>query len=144
MSRVLRNFHACFQRLSVAIGGSTRHKRDMDDNSKSAQLKAIDRAARIQILGIRNLYRPGHHPPNRPPTIDAALKRDEIAQSDAYMRAVHPEWSKKEIISGIRKYYGVGRSYIFEAIKDVDPERRENFEGSAAAFAEWLRSREPT
>jgi hypothetical protein len=115
----------------------------MDDDSKIA-LKALDRAARIEMLAIRNLYRPGHHPPNRPPTIDAALKRDGIAQAVAYMGAMHPEWSKKEINGRIKQYCGVSRSYIFETLKDVDPERWTNIQHSAAALAEWIRSREPT
>jgi hypothetical protein len=102
------------------------------------EARALDRAARTAILGIAHL-KTDPHPRNRPPTIDAALRRDEIAQWVAIMRALHPEWPEKEIRARICKYYGVKRSFYYKVLTGVDPERWKNMQGLAAAFAEMCR-----
>jgi hypothetical protein len=143
---MLRNIPLYFQRLTFDPGDSARHTRDMKRLDSSAQkasqdpsvarLVALDRDMRTGMLGIRDLYKPGHHPAHRPKTVDAALKRDEIAQWIAFMRAVHPEWSQKEIYSRITAHYGVRRSYIFQVLKEVDPQRWRDMQDSAAAMVE--------
>jgi hypothetical protein len=99
-------------------------------------LKRLDRLAKIQILGIRDLYKPGHHPPHRPSTIDAALKRYEIAQMVAIVRAVHPDWQEKEIRYRVCKYYGVKRAYYYRALKQIEPEKWRDLEYFATVLAE--------
>ncbi len=99
-------------------------------------LVALDRALRTQMLGIAHL-KTDKHPRNRPPTIDAALKRDEIAQGIAVARAVHPEWSDKEVRYRICAFYNIKRSYYYRVLNEVDPERWQNMQGLAAALAEF-------
>jgi ribosomal protein L32 len=99
-------------------------------------LQRLDRLAKIQILGIRDLYKPGHHPRHRPSTVDAALKRYEIAQFVAIVRAVHPEWREKEIRYRVCKYCGIERAYYYRALKEVEPQIWRDLEAFAAVIAE--------
>ena len=71
----------------------------MDDDSPRAGtlLERLHRLATIQILGIRDLYKPGHHPRHRPRTIDAAVKAHDIAQFVEYYRALHPDDRKRTL-----------------------------------------------
>jgi hypothetical protein len=101
-----------------------------------SQLQRLDRLAKIQMLGIRDLYQPGHHPPHRPPTVDAALKRYEIAQMVAIVRAVHPDWPEKEIRYRVCKYFGVERAYYYKALKEIDQQRWRDLRDFAAVIAE--------
>jgi ribosomal protein L32 len=99
-------------------------------------LQRLDRIAKIKILGIRDLYKPGHHPRHRPPTVDAALKRYEIAQLVAIVRAVHPDWQEKEIRYRVCKYCGIERAYYYRALKEIEPQRWRDLEAFAAVIAE--------
>ena len=105
------------------------------------QFLAFERKLRINMLGIRDLYRPGHHPRHRPPTTAAALKRDEIAQMVAVVRALHPDWQEKEIRYRVCKYFGVKRAYYYRALKEIEPERWRVLQTSAAAIARTGRRR---
>ena len=102
------------------------------------QFSAFERALRINILGIRDLYKPGQHPRHRPPTTGAALTRDEIAQMVAIVHAVHPDWQEKEIRYRVCKYFGVKRTYYYRALKEIEPERWRILQASAAAIAEHV------
>ena len=101
-------------------------------------LERLDRLAKVQFLGIRDLYDPGHHPRHRPPTVDAALKRDDIAQLVAFARALQPDWPEKEIRYRVCKYFGVKRTYYYRALKEIEPERWRILQASAAAIAEQV------
>jgi hypothetical protein len=101
-------------------------------------LKRLDRLAKVQMLGIRDLYKPGHHPRHRPATVDAELKRYEIAQMVAVVRAVHPDWQEKEIRYRVCKYFGVKRAYYYRVLKEIEPERWCILQASAAAIAEQV------
>jgi hypothetical protein len=104
-------------------------------------LERLDRLAKMQILGIRDLYNPGHHPQHRPPTVDAALKRDDIAQLVAFARAVHPDWKEKEIRYRVCKYCGIGRAYYYRVLKEIEPQRWRVLQASASAIAEQVAQR---
>jgi hypothetical protein len=105
----------------------------MKDDS-DVPLKRLDRAMRIAILGIGDLYKPGHHPRHRPRTIDAALKRDEIAQFVEIYRVLHPYRDKKESISAAANYFGCKRAYVYRAWKQVNPDRRKVLSGLGSAL----------
>jgi hypothetical protein len=104
------------------------------DVARTKLLKRLDRAARIQILGIRGLYQPDHHPRHRPATIDAALKRDEIAQFVGIYRALHPYRDKRESILAAVKLFGCKRAYVYRAWKQLDPERRKYLRAVASVL----------
>jgi hypothetical protein len=126
-------FYCVFQSVSVAVGNSVQHSRDMagaDQRTISSNservLVALDRALRTQMLGIAHL-KTDKHPRNRPPTLDAALKRDDIAQFVAVLRALRPELSKKEINGRVSDLYGVKRTYVYKVLKELkekNPERK--------------------
>jgi hypothetical protein len=99
-------------------------------------LQRLDRLAKIQMLDLRDLYRPSHHPPHRPPTVDAALRRYEIAQMVAYVRAAHPDWPEKEIRHRVCRYFGINRAYYYRVLKQIEPQRWCILQSAAAAFAE--------
>jgi hypothetical protein len=103
------------------------------------ELRALDRGARIAILGIGHLRNQSEHPRHRPKTVDSPLRRDEIAQAVAIGCAVRPEKPKKWIIGGVCKVYKVSRSYVYRVLKEVDPERWEIMEQAAVWFAEQAR-----
>jgi hypothetical protein len=114
---VARNFRVISRAVIWSVFLRATIMRPMKDDSDDARtkfLKALDRAARIQILGIRDLYKPGHHPRHRPPTIDAALKRDEIAQFVGIYRALHRYRNKRESISAAVKLFGCKRAYVYK------------------------------
>jgi len=99
-------------------------------------LQRLDRLVKVQMLGIDDLYKPGHHPRHRPPTVDAALKRYDIAQIVAITRAVHPDWPEKEITYRVCKYFGIKRAYYYRVLKEIEPQRWRDLEDFAAVFAE--------
>ena len=135
---MLRHFPLIFQRLQLTVGDSVQHVCDMVANQRARLLTQLDRAARIAILGIGDLHKPGHHPRHRPPTVDAALKRDEIAQTVEYLRALFPQWPKERSILEAADLHGVERAYVYRARQNVPRERRQNMKASAAAFADWF------
>jgi hypothetical protein len=104
-------------------------------------LERLDRLAKVEFLGVRDLYNPGHHPQHRPPTVDATLKRDDIAQLVAFARALHPDWLEKEIIYRVCKYFGIKRAYYYRVLKEIGPERWRVLQASAAAIAEQVGQR---
>ena len=114
----------------------------MDDDSPRAGtlLERLHRLATIQILGIRDLYKPGHHPRHRPRTIDAAVKAHDIAQFVEYYRALHPDEPKENSVQAAADCYGVERAYVYKARRQVDPERRQVMKAGASASAEWYQS----
>jgi hypothetical protein len=57
-----------------------------------------------------------------------------------YLRALHPTWQLKAVITDVMKGYGVSRAYVFKALREIDPERRKNIESGAAAFARCYRA----
>jgi hypothetical protein len=93
------------------------------------------------MLGIRDLYKPDHHPRHRPPTVDAALKRYEIAQMIAIVREVHPDWPEKEIRYRVCQYFGIKRAYYYRALKEIEPQRWRELQDFAAVFAEHFAAR---
>jgi hypothetical protein len=96
------------------------------------QLRALDRGARTAILGIGHLRNRTKRSRHRPKTVDSPLRRDEIAQTVAYLRAGHPNLLDKVIIGRVCEYFGVSRSYVYRILEEVDPERWENIKASAA------------
>jgi hypothetical protein len=72
-----------------------------------------------------------------PKSIDIALKRNEIAQSVLYFRAMHPDWKEEAIIALVREGYGISRTKVFDALRALSPEQRSTIKASARAFAEW-------
>jgi hypothetical protein len=100
------------------------------------QLRALDRGARTAILGIGHLRNRTKHPRHRPKTVDSPLRRDEIAQTVAYIRASSPTLLEKGIIGRVCEHFGVSRAYVYRILKEVDPERWENMKAGAEAFCE--------
>ena len=68
------------------------------------------------------------------------LKRDEIAQMFLYLEAQHPKRPKEQIVGGICDYFGVGRSYVYQVVKEIDPERKKNIGGRCRGHREILRA----
>jgi hypothetical protein len=99
------------------------------------QLRAIDRGARTAILGIGHLRNRTERPRHRPKTVDSPLRRDEIAQDVALLRALHPRKSDKSIIAKVCGFHRVSRAYVYRVLGEVEPERWEIMKASAAAFA---------
>jgi hypothetical protein len=96
----------------------------------------LDREVRTRLLGVGE---------DSPKLKNGALKRDELAQTLLYAKAlVRKRQSalgpKLESLVHERRL-GVDRSYAFRALQKMDPERRRIVEMSAEAFAEWLASR---
>ena len=102
----------------------------------NAQLKALDRGVRTQILEVRHLLpvKGRRRPRHRSQSADTFLLRDEVAQFVIYARVLHPEWSRKETIRRVRDLFGVERAYMFRALQRLDPERRANMEAGARAL----------
>ncbi len=143
--------------------GRPRVKKD-GDPTLIEQLKALDRAARRGILGlplaidkgrlaervlqgqplhqheaqfVADLLTGKKRRAARPRSADGALKRDEIAQVVLYAQALHPDWKLQSIIKRIQKLHRVSRRFVFNALREVDPDRRSIMEASAKAFAKW-------
>jgi hypothetical protein len=118
-----------------------RHGRDMDDELRSLDAASrrlsveLDRAFRIGLLDLDHLQKESERPRHRPRTVDSPLKRDEIVQSFAYLRALHPQLSRKETLYRVGKLHGVGRTLVEKALHDVDPQRKRNIETAASEFA---------
>jgi hypothetical protein len=102
------------------------------------QLRALDRGARTAILGIGHLRNRTKRPRHRPKTVDSPLRRDEIAQLVAWLRALYPRKPDKLIIGRVCYFHRVSRSYVYRVLSEVDPERWENMKASAAAFVETV------
>jgi hypothetical protein len=101
------------------------------------QLRALDRGARIAMLGIGHLrWNISGHPRHRPKTVDSPLRRDEIAQAVAIIRVLHPEKPEKWIIGRIGDCYRVSRSYVYKILKEIDSERSGNIKASAPIIVE--------
>jgi hypothetical protein len=111
------------------------------------QLRALDRGARTAILGIGDLRNRTKRPRHRPKKVDSPLRRDEIAQFVAFLRALYPRKPDKLIIERTCDHFGVSRAYVYRILKEVDPERWEIMKASAAAIrgsvvlAEWSAKR---
>jgi hypothetical protein len=106
--------------------------------TREDQLRALDRGARMAILGIGHLRNRTERPRHRPKTVDSPLRRDEIAQWVAILRAGRPNLLDKVIIVRVCKHFGVSRAYVYRILKEVDPERWENIKASAATIAECV------
>jgi hypothetical protein len=116
------------------MNNDTKIVRIGDLRMTKTQFLAFERAVRVNMLGIRDLYKPGHHPRHRPPTVDAALKREEIAQFVGIYRALHPFEDKKESIAAAVNYFGCKRAYVYKAWKQTRPERRKVYRGIASVL----------
>jgi hypothetical protein len=100
------------------------------------EARALDRGARIAILGIGHLRDKTEHPRHRPKTVDSPLRRDEIAQTVAVIRVVYPEKSEKWVIGKIGDHYRVSRSYVYRILKEIDSERWESMKAFAPIVVE--------
>jgi hypothetical protein len=100
------------------------------------EVRALDRGARMAILGIGHLRNKIDHPRHRPKTVDSPLRRDEIAQWVAIGRASHPKLREKVVIARVCGHFGVSRGYVYRILKEVDPERWRIMKVSAAAMAD--------
>ena len=126
-----------FQRFRLTPGKSVqltcnRMRKKLDPQTR-LRLERLHRLAKMQILGIRALES-GPHPPHRPPTIDAALLREEIAQFVVYYRTIDPLAPKEHAIHAAEDLFNVNRAYVYRSLKMVDP-ARQIMKASAAAFA---------
>jgi hypothetical protein len=75
-----------------------------------------------------------------PASTEAAVKRDEIAESYFFYKAMHPHAKhKEEIRPAIAKQFGVSASYVDKILGKLDPARRREMKSAAADFAEGLR-----
>ncbi len=61
-----------------------------------------------------------------------------------YLEAQHPKRPKKQIVGGICDYFGVGRSYVYQVVKEIDPERKKNIEAGAAVIAKFYGPKKST
>jgi hypothetical protein len=102
------------------------------------QLRALDRGARMAILDIGHLRNRAERPRHRPKTVDSPLRRDEIAQTVAYIRASSPTLLEKGIIGRVCEHFGVSRAYVYRILEEVDPERWVNIKAGAAVLCECL------
>jgi hypothetical protein len=100
------------------------------------QLRALDRGARMAILGTGDLRNKTRHPRHRPKTVDSPLRRDEIAQWVAIGQASRPKLREKEIIARVCSHFDVSRGYVYRILKEIDPERWENMKTFAPVVLE--------
>ncbi len=70
--------------------------------------------------------------------------RDEITQAVFYDYALHPKKLKKQTRIDVCNQFGIGWSYYYQVLKEVDPERLKSIKESAARFAEFYGSKEAT
>ena len=97
----------------------------------------MDRLVRSHMLGVSDLLaKRKSNPRYRPKTVDAPLRRDKIVQMILYAEATNPTWQRKKIVADVGEALGVSRAHIFNALKRVDPERREHIKCAARALAE--------
>ena len=114
-------------------------------SAELARLGEIDRDAiapfdpehRIALLDVENLRDQEHKPRHRPPTVDAALKRDKIVQAVLYEVAAHPEKQMKEIVGKVGDYYGANSQYVYRCFAQISPERRASIEQSIMVMTLW-------
>jgi hypothetical protein len=102
------------------------------------RLRVLDQAALTAILGIGHLRNRTKHPRHRQKTVDSPLRRDEIAQWVAILRAGRPNLPEKVIIGMVCQQFGVSRGYVYRILKEVDPERWENMKAFAAALVKHV------
>ena len=127
------------------------------------QLIAIDRELRLRILGLapainredlaRRILEDGRIRPDereftahlvqgrkrkrrRPKSVETDLKADSIAQLVFYWEALNPNVKREAALNAIAKSQEVSRSYIFEVLRKIDPERERIIKAAAAALAE--------
>jgi hypothetical protein len=81
-------------------------------------------------------------PPHRPGTRAAAIKRYKIAQEVLLLEALFPQRKREAIVAQVAKGYGVTRGYVFKVLREINPERREFIERSAAALATFAKCTE--
>ena len=90
----------------------------------SQPFAAVEREARVDLLGVGDLRNKKENPRHRPPGIDSPLLRDTIVQTVLFERAANPKKQTKAIVIDVGAYYGVSRGYIYRCLKDIAPERR--------------------
>ena len=89
-----------------------------------------ERETRIELLGIADLQNQEKKPPHRPPSVDAALKRDRIIEAVYFELVRHPlKWPMKNIIGDVGIAYGVNKSTIYDCFK-IDRERKKTIKAS--------------
>ncbi len=135
----------------------------MSEDRRDEILKRLDRAARANILGIEFDINPAAlakrvlegrsltlrerefivgllngktRPAQRPKSAETALRHDEIAQSYFLLKASNPGWQEKRLLSIVATAYDVKEKTVSRALKGLTPERRQNKQSLAAAFAE--------
>jgi hypothetical protein len=74
-------------------------------------------------------------------SVDAILKRDDIAQMVIYLRAMYPARKLKAIVYDVAKFHRVQRSYVYKCLAETGPERRENMVPGVTAFIKWWQQR---
>jgi hypothetical protein len=71
----------------------------------------------------------GKKPPrHRPSTVDAALRRDSMAEDYLHLKAHNPHLQNDEIERSIASFYGVSTGYLRRAVRSLNPQRRKSIE----------------
>lgn len=72
----------------------------------------------------------------RPPSTEAAIKRDEIAEAYFFWKAMNPGAKHKEkLCPDVAKLHGVSESFVDKALHKTDPVRRREMKAAATACA---------
>jgi hypothetical protein len=78
----------------------------------SQPFAAVEREARVDLLGVGDLRNEKENPRHRPPRIDAPLLRDRIVQTYLFELATHPEKQRKEAELTAMAVHGVTYSAV--------------------------------
>jgi len=93
--------------------------------------------ARIELLDVGGLRDRKENPRHRPAGVDAPVKADKIVQAVLFERATNPKKQRKKIVGEVGDYYGVDRSYVYECLRQVTPERRKQMVQSIIVSCFW-------
>jgi hypothetical protein len=74
-------------------------------------------------------------PRHRPPGVDAALKKDEMAQWFFVLQEVFPKQDAQNKAK-VADFYEVSESYVSKVLRELDSERRQILESSGRAVME--------
>ena len=101
---------------------------------------------RVHLLGLgRLLLKSRRHSRHRPHSAYTSAMRDAVAHFVIVAGILHPDWPMKARVACAQEHFRVKRSYVFQALKMLAPERRARMEAGARALNkpralnEWIK-----
>jgi hypothetical protein len=72
----------------------------------------------------------------KPRSAAKAWRRYEIASIAVFVRARWPEQKQEAIVDHVARHFGVSPRLVYQALRDLSPERRKYMEAAAKYFAD--------